>query len=169
MHVEIRWFFMCMCECCHLVLGYFQCIFSSICSVSVNYLEICTCGRNLRGFSLFSVFSAGVLCAYAANQNLSSQLKTMRRLVNSNLKDLYTFANNTPAVRTPASRSLDRWTGWVILEDKWMKGKMDGMTYQMIHQRVDYRVDGWVGWTGGWINIGRNWWLKEWMVESISE
>ncbi|KAK3564694.1 hypothetical protein QTP86_024843 [Hemibagrus guttatus] len=42
------------------------------------------------------MLSAGVLCAYAANQNLSSQLKTMRRLVNSNLKDMYTFANNTP-------------------------------------------------------------------------
>ncbi|KAI5104861.1 prominin-1-A isoform X10 [Silurus meridionalis] len=39
---------------------------------------------------------AGVLCAYAANQNLSSQLKTMKRLVNSNIRDLYTFANNTP-------------------------------------------------------------------------
>uniref|UniRef100_A0A8C2G0X4 Prominin 1a n=1 Tax=Cyprinus carpio TaxID=7962 RepID=A0A8C2G0X4_CYPCA len=41
---------------------------------------------------------AGVLCAYAANQNLSSQLKSMRRLVKSNLKDLHTFANQTPAV-----------------------------------------------------------------------
>uniref|UniRef100_A0A672TEX5 Prominin-1-A n=1 Tax=Sinocyclocheilus grahami TaxID=75366 RepID=A0A672TEX5_SINGR len=40
---------------------------------------------------------AGVLCAYAANQNLSSQLKSMRRLVKSNLKDLHTFANQTPA------------------------------------------------------------------------
>uniref|UniRef100_A0A8C1QB33 Prominin 1a n=1 Tax=Cyprinus carpio TaxID=7962 RepID=A0A8C1QB33_CYPCA len=38
-----------------------------------------------------------VLCAYAANQNLSSQLKSMRRLVKSNLKDLHTFANQTPA------------------------------------------------------------------------
>ncbi|TRY54676.1 hypothetical protein DNTS_031216 [Danionella cerebrum] len=40
---------------------------------------------------------AGVLCAYAANQNLSSQLKSMRRLVKSNLKDLHTFTNQTPA------------------------------------------------------------------------
>ncbi|CAB1337402.1 unnamed protein product [Coregonus sp. 'balchen'] len=39
---------------------------------------------------------AGVLCAYAANQNLSSQLKGMKRLVSSNLKDLQTFANETP-------------------------------------------------------------------------
>uniref|UniRef100_A0A8C2FX50 Prominin 1a n=1 Tax=Cyprinus carpio TaxID=7962 RepID=A0A8C2FX50_CYPCA len=46
---------------------------------------------------LFSITRAGVLCAYAANQNLSSQLKSMRRLVKSNLKDLHTFANQTPA------------------------------------------------------------------------
>jgi len=39
-----------------------------------------------------------VLCAYAANQNLSSQLKHMRKLVNSNLRDLQTFANDTPTV-----------------------------------------------------------------------
>ncbi|XP_058654282.1 prominin-1-A isoform X1 [Onychostoma macrolepis] len=43
------------------------------------------------------IITAGVLCAYAANQNLSSQLKSMRRLVKSNLKDLHTFANQTPA------------------------------------------------------------------------
>lgn len=42
------------------------------------------------------IITAGVLCAYAANQNLSSQLKGMRRLVKSNLKDLHTFANQTP-------------------------------------------------------------------------
>uniref|UniRef100_A0A672MF38 Prominin-1-A-like n=1 Tax=Sinocyclocheilus grahami TaxID=75366 RepID=A0A672MF38_SINGR len=46
---------------------------------------------------LFLIIRAGVLCAYAANQNLSSQLKSMRRLVKSNLKDLHTFANQTPA------------------------------------------------------------------------
>ncbi|XP_052010360.1 prominin-1-A isoform X4 [Xyrauchen texanus] len=43
------------------------------------------------------IITAGVLCAYAANQNLSSQLKNMRRLVKNNLKDLHTFANQTPA------------------------------------------------------------------------
>ncbi|XP_057205362.1 prominin-1-A isoform X2 [Triplophysa rosa] len=43
------------------------------------------------------IITAGVLCAYAANQNLSSQLKSMRKLVKSNLKDLHTFANQTPA------------------------------------------------------------------------
>ncbi|XP_051505793.1 prominin-1-A-like isoform X7 [Myxocyprinus asiaticus] len=43
------------------------------------------------------IITAGVLCAYAANQNLSSQLKSMRRLVKNNIKDLHTFANQTPA------------------------------------------------------------------------
>ncbi|XP_056113236.1 prominin-1-A isoform X12 [Rhinichthys klamathensis goyatoka] len=43
------------------------------------------------------IITAGVLCAYAANQNLSSQLKSVRRLVKSNLRDLHTFANQTPA------------------------------------------------------------------------
>ncbi|XP_067313344.1 prominin-1-A isoform X8 [Pseudorasbora parva] len=43
------------------------------------------------------IITAGVLCAYAANQNLSSQLKSMRRLVKSNLRDLHTFANQTPS------------------------------------------------------------------------
>ncbi|KAK7141127.1 hypothetical protein R3I93_015321 [Phoxinus phoxinus] len=42
------------------------------------------------------IITAGVLCAYAANQNLSSQLKSVRRLVKSNLRDLHTFANQTP-------------------------------------------------------------------------
>lgn len=40
----------------------------------------------------------GVLCAYAANQNLSSQVKNIRRYVNSNMRDLHTFANDTPMV-----------------------------------------------------------------------
>ncbi|KAG1962513.1 prominin-1-A isoform X6 [Pimephales promelas] len=43
------------------------------------------------------IITAGVLCAYAANQNLSSQLKSVRKLVKSNLRDLHTFANQTPA------------------------------------------------------------------------
>ncbi|KAK5924714.1 hypothetical protein CgunFtcFv8_017304 [Champsocephalus gunnari] len=42
------------------------------------------------------LFRIGVLCAYAANQNLSSQVKNIRRLVNSNMRDLHTFVNDTP-------------------------------------------------------------------------
>lgn len=41
---------------------------------------------------------AGIVIAYAANQNLSDQLKGVRRLVNSNMKDLQTLVNQTPVV-----------------------------------------------------------------------
>lgn len=43
-------------------------------------------------------FSVGVLIAYAANHNISSQIKSTRRFINTNMRDLKTFANNTPAV-----------------------------------------------------------------------
>lgn len=54
-------------------------------------------GRKVTVF--VSSIRIGVLCAYAANQNLSSQVKNIRRLVNSNMRDLHTFANDTPMVR----------------------------------------------------------------------
>uniref|UniRef100_A0A672IHA4 Prominin 1 b n=1 Tax=Salarias fasciatus TaxID=181472 RepID=A0A672IHA4_SALFA len=41
--------------------------------------------------------SLGVLIAYAANHNMSTQIKSTRRLINTNMRDLKTFANNTPA------------------------------------------------------------------------
>ncbi|XP_037113474.1 prominin 1 b isoform X5 [Syngnathus acus] len=39
----------------------------------------------------------GVLVAYAANHNMSSHIKNTRRFINTNIRDLKTFANNTPA------------------------------------------------------------------------
>ncbi|XP_054591598.2 prominin 1 b isoform X3 [Nothobranchius furzeri] len=56
-----------------------------------------------RGFFTASLFTTtvfiilGVLVAYAANHNISSQIKNTRRLINTNMRDLKTFANNTPA------------------------------------------------------------------------
>uniref|UniRef100_A0A671YWV4 Prominin 1 b n=1 Tax=Sparus aurata TaxID=8175 RepID=A0A671YWV4_SPAAU len=47
-----------------------------------------------RGFYTASV---GVLIAYAANHNVSLQIKSTRRLINTNMRDMKTFANNTPA------------------------------------------------------------------------
>ncbi|NXY44533.1 PRM1A protein, partial [Ceuthmochares aereus] len=38
----------------------------------------------------------GVLCAYAANQHLTNQVRGAKKLVNSNFKDLKTFLNDTP-------------------------------------------------------------------------
>ncbi|XP_061626456.1 prominin 1 b isoform X3 [Phyllopteryx taeniolatus] len=40
---------------------------------------------------------AGVVAAYAANHNMSSHIKSTRRFINTNIRDLKTFANNTPA------------------------------------------------------------------------
>ncbi|XP_048852481.1 prominin-1-A-like isoform X9 [Brienomyrus brachyistius] len=42
------------------------------------------------------IITLGVLCAYTANQNLSSHVKSMKRLVDTNMKDLKLFANDTP-------------------------------------------------------------------------
>lgn len=75
----------------------------------MNVLEhtdpCCLLGRNpgwqRQGQSLSASvpsFRIGVLCSYSANQNLSSQVKNIRRLVNSNMRDLHTFANDTPMV-----------------------------------------------------------------------
>ncbi|KAM9769530.1 prominin 1 b isoform 1-T7 [Menidia menidia] len=56
-----------------------------------------------RGFFTASLIATtifiilGVLVAYAANHNVSSQIKSTRRLINTNMRDLKTFANNTPA------------------------------------------------------------------------
>lgn len=41
----------------------------------------------------------GVVIAYAANHNMSLHIKSTRRLINTNIRDLKTFANNTPSVR----------------------------------------------------------------------
>ncbi|XP_057700150.1 prominin 1 b isoform X2 [Corythoichthys intestinalis] len=39
----------------------------------------------------------GVIIAHAANHNMSSHIKSTRRFINTNIRDLKTFANNTPA------------------------------------------------------------------------
>ncbi|XP_053487744.1 prominin-1-A isoform X2 [Ictalurus furcatus] len=80
----------CMCRCCDNCGG----------EMHQRQRKNADCQRGLLTTLLLTttfIITAGVLCAYAANQNLSSQLKTMRKLVNSNLRDLYTVANNTPA------------------------------------------------------------------------
>ncbi|XP_043982448.1 prominin-1-A isoform X6 [Gambusia affinis] len=81
--------FFCMCRCCDNCGG----------EMHQRQRKNADCQRGLLGTLLFStslVITIGVLCAYAANQNLSSQVKNIRRLVNSNMRDLHTFANDTP-------------------------------------------------------------------------
>ncbi|XP_031132861.1 prominin 1 b isoform X7 [Sander lucioperca] len=50
---------------------------------------------SLVATSIFIIL--GVLIAYAANHNVTTQIKSTRRLINTNMRDLKTFANNTPA------------------------------------------------------------------------
>ncbi|XP_068181854.1 prominin-1-A isoform X3 [Antennarius striatus] len=81
--------FFCLCRCCDNCGG----------EMHQRQRKNADCQRGLLGTLLFStslVITIGVLCAYAANQNLSSQVKNIRRLVNSNMRDLHTFANDTP-------------------------------------------------------------------------
>uniref|UniRef100_A0A8D3DAR2 Prominin 1 b n=1 Tax=Scophthalmus maximus TaxID=52904 RepID=A0A8D3DAR2_SCOMX len=49
----------------------------------------------LTASSIFIIL--GILVAYAANHNISTQIKSTRRFINTNMRDLKTFANNTPA------------------------------------------------------------------------
>ncbi|XP_074518093.1 prominin 1 b isoform X5 [Halichoeres trimaculatus] len=56
-----------------------------------------------RGFYTASLIATtifiilGLLIAYAANHNVSTKIKNTRRFINTNMRDLKTFANNTPA------------------------------------------------------------------------
>ncbi|XP_029297237.1 prominin-1-A isoform X14 [Cottoperca gobio] len=87
--VPIVGLFFCMCRCCDNCGG----------EMHQRQRKNADCRRGLLGTLLFStslVITIGVLCAYAANQNLSSQVKNIRRLVNSNMRDLHTFVNDTP-------------------------------------------------------------------------
>ncbi|XP_062250060.1 prominin-1-A isoform X5 [Platichthys flesus] len=87
--IPLAGLFFCMCRCCDNCGG----------EMHQRQRKNADCQRGLLGTLLFStslVITIGVLCAYAANQNLSSQVKNIRRLVNSNMRDLHTFANDTP-------------------------------------------------------------------------
>uniref|UniRef100_A0A3P9MS00 Prominin 1 b n=1 Tax=Poecilia reticulata TaxID=8081 RepID=A0A3P9MS00_POERE len=65
------------------------------CLIIIN--RLCSGIMNKHTASLSMCFSLGVLVAYAANHNISTQIKSTRRLINTNMRDLKTFANNTPA------------------------------------------------------------------------
>ncbi|CAL8354709.1 unnamed protein product [Merluccius merluccius] len=80
---------LCVCRCCDNCGG----------EMHQRQRKNADCQRGLLGTLLFTtslVITIGVLCAYAANQTLSSQVKNVRRLVNSNMRDLHTFVNDTP-------------------------------------------------------------------------
>uniref|UniRef100_A0A8C9VIV2 Prominin 1a n=1 Tax=Scleropages formosus TaxID=113540 RepID=A0A8C9VIV2_SCLFO len=79
----------CVCRCCDNCGG----------EMHQRQRKNADCKRTFLASGLFAtslVVTAGVVCAYSANQNLTNQLKGVRRLVNSNMRDLQTFVNQTP-------------------------------------------------------------------------
>ncbi|KAG7461687.1 hypothetical protein MATL_G00193700 [Megalops atlanticus] len=80
----------CMCRCCDNCGG----------EMHQRQRKNADCKRAFFASLLFTTslfMTLGVLCAYAANQNLTTQLKGVRKLVNTNIRDLHMFANQTPA------------------------------------------------------------------------
>uniref|UniRef100_A0A4W6EMT4 Prominin 1 b n=1 Tax=Lates calcarifer TaxID=8187 RepID=A0A4W6EMT4_LATCA len=81
----------CVCRCCENCGG----------EMHQRQRKNADCQRGFYTASLIatSIFiTLGVLVAYTANHNISAQIKSTRRLINTNMRDLKTFANNTPAV-----------------------------------------------------------------------
>ncbi|XP_050751497.1 prominin-1 [Gymnogyps californianus] len=80
----------CMCRCCDNCGG----------EMHQRQKKNADCQRSCFATFLFVaslIISVGVLCAYAANQHLTNQVRGAKKLVNSNFKDLKIFLNNTPA------------------------------------------------------------------------
>ncbi|XP_071600005.1 prominin-1 isoform X5 [Heliangelus exortis] len=80
----------CMCRCCDNCGG----------EMHQRQKKNADCQRSCFATFLFVaslIISVGVLCAYAANQHLTNQVKGAKKLVNSNFKDLKIFLNDTPA------------------------------------------------------------------------
>ncbi|XP_039663374.1 prominin 1 b isoform X3 [Perca fluviatilis] len=80
----------CVCRCCENCGG----------EMHQRQRKNADCQRGFYTASLVatSIFiTLGVLIAYAANHNVTTQIKSTRRLINTNMRDLKTFANNTPA------------------------------------------------------------------------
>uniref|UniRef100_A0A8B9M2M1 Prominin-1-A-like n=1 Tax=Astyanax mexicanus TaxID=7994 RepID=A0A8B9M2M1_ASTMX len=83
-------FFFCMCRCCENCGG----------EMHQRHRKNADCQRGFYTASLIasSIFiTAGVLVAYTANHNITTQIKSTRRLVSTNIRDLKSFANYTPA------------------------------------------------------------------------
>ncbi|XP_078147063.1 prominin 1 b [Centroberyx gerrardi] len=80
----------CVCRCCDNCGG----------EMHQRQRKNADCQRGFYTASLIAIsifITAGVLFAYAANHNVSAQIKSTRRFINTNMRDLRTFANNTPA------------------------------------------------------------------------
>ncbi|XP_066487884.1 prominin-1 isoform X2 [Tiliqua scincoides] len=79
----------CMCRCCDNCGG----------EMHQRQKKNADCQRGCFATTLFVaalMISIGVLCAYAANQHLTSQVRGAKKLMSSNFKDLRIFLNDTP-------------------------------------------------------------------------
>nr|XP_057930508.1 prominin 1 b isoform X2 [Doryrhamphus excisus] len=80
----------CVCRCCENCGG----------EMHQRQRKNADCQRGFFTASLLATtifITVGVLVAYAANHNISSHIKSTRRFINTNMRDLKMFANNTPA------------------------------------------------------------------------
>ncbi|XP_045072337.1 prominin 1 b isoform X2 [Coregonus clupeaformis] len=101
-----------------LVLVSLACVFLVLTPIVGMCFCVCRCCENCggemhqrqrknadcqRGFFTTALIATsifimtGALIAQAANQNITSQIKSTRRFISTNMRDLKTFANNTPA------------------------------------------------------------------------
>ncbi|XP_063777276.1 prominin-1 [Pseudophryne corroboree] len=87
--VPLVGFCFCMCRCCDNCGG----------EMHQRHKKNADCQRGSIATFLFVtslLMSLGVLCAFAANQNLTDQIRGSKRLVQSNFKDLKTLLIDTP-------------------------------------------------------------------------
>ncbi|KAA0722367.1 Prominin-1-A Prominin-like protein 1 [Triplophysa tibetana] len=80
---------LCVCRCCENCGG----------EMHQRHKKNADCQRGFYMATLIatSIFlAAGVAVAYTANQNITSQIKSTRRFVSTNIRDLKSFANYTP-------------------------------------------------------------------------
>ncbi|XP_016891048.1 prominin 1 b isoform X3 [Cynoglossus semilaevis] len=80
----------CMCRCCENCGG----------EMHQRQRKNADCQRGFYTASLIAstiFIILGVCVAYSANHNISTHIKSTRRLINTNIRDLKTFANNTPS------------------------------------------------------------------------
>ncbi|XP_078401248.1 prominin-1-A-like isoform X3 [Cetorhinus maximus] len=79
----------CMCRCCDNCGG----------ELHQRQKKNTDCRRSCFATTLFVVtiiITAGTLCMFAANQNLTNQIKGVKKLVNNNFQDLRALVNYTP-------------------------------------------------------------------------
>ncbi|KAM6939763.1 prominin 1 b isoform 4-T4 [Xenentodon cancila] len=79
----------CMCRCCDNCGG----------EMHQRHRKNADCHRGFYTASLIATtifIILGVFIAYIANHNITSHIKNTRALINTNMRDLKTFANNTP-------------------------------------------------------------------------